>query len=171
MPKKPLDVATAVLRLGRALAERGQPQRAFQEMENVVGETLGHRLFTILAWRSDSGEVERLHTSRPAEYPLLGRKMMGPTPWGDLVLRGGKSWFGRSAKDIIWAFPDHELILSLGCESCLNVPVRYDGQVLGVVSVLHAAERYEDADLAALEPLAQLLAPAFLMDARSAASN
>lgn len=165
MPKKPLDVVTAARRLGEALAERGQPRPLFEEMEKVTGETLGHRLFTILAWRSESGEVERLHTSRPAEYPLLGRKMMGPTPWGDLVLRGGRSWFGRSAKDIVWAFPDHELILSLGCESCLNVPVRYDGRVLGVVSVLHAAGRYEDADLAALEPLAQFLAPAFLMDA------
>lgn len=166
MTKKPLDLAAAAGMLGRALAEPGQPRRIFEALEQVTGETLGHRLFTVLAWRPEAGEVERLHTSRPAEYPLLGRKAMGPTAWGDVVLKGGGSWFGRSADDIVWAFPDHRLILSLGCESCLNAPVVYDGRVLGVVSVLDAAGRYDEADLAALEPLAQLLAPAFLADNR-----
>lgn len=159
------DVLTGARTLASALAERDQPHSIFHALQAVCNDMLGHRLFTVLAWREETGEVERLHTSRPAEYPLLGRKAMGPTPWGDVVLRAGRPWFGDSADDIVWAFPDHALILSLGCESCLNVPVRYDGRVLGVISVLDREGSYAEEDLARLEPLAQYLVPGFLAEA------
>ncbi len=108
-----------------------------------------------------------MHSSRPAEYRLLGRKKMGPTPWGDVVLKAGRPWFGRSADDIRWAFPDHELILSLGCEMCLNAPVRYDGRVLGVISVLDGPGAYEEADLSLVTLIAPHLVPALLLSDQS----
>ncbi|MDQ0314951.1 GAF domain-containing protein [Amorphus orientalis] len=149
-------------RLADALATPGQPVPTFQTADQIAAEYLGHRLFTILAFRAEAGEVERIYSSRPAEYPLLGRKKMGPTPWGDVVLKGGKPWFGASADDIRWAFPDHELILSLGCETILNAPVRFDGRTLGVISVLDAPQAYDASDLALVQFLAPALVPALL---------
>ena len=88
---------------------------------------------------------------------------MGPTPWGDVVLKGGKPWFGASADDIRWAFPDHELILSLGCETILNAPVRFDGRTLGVISVLDGPGAYAEGDLALVTLMAPHLAAALLL--------
>ena len=151
----------SLISLADALAQPGQPKPAYEAFERLATELFGHRLLTILAWHG-SAEVERVHTSRPAEYPRLGRKRMGVTAWGEIVLKGGQPWFGKSADDIRWAFPDHELILSLGCESCLNAPIRFDGRVLGVVSLLDGAGSYDEDELRALQPLAQILAPTFL---------
>src|SRR3712207_7851779 len=49
------------------------------------------------------------------------------------ILQQGIARFCRDREDIIRAFPDHELILSLGCESAVNVPVRWDGRTLGAL--------------------------------------
>lgn len=166
-----LDIAAAAARLTDAMGQGGQPDAAFQAFDRLVGDALGHRLFTVLGWRDGSSEVERLHSSRPGDYPLLARKAMRPTPWGALVLKQGQSWFGRNAADIRWAFPDHELIASLGCASCLNAPVRYDGTVAGVVSVLDAEGRYTDADLHALQCLSGFLAAPLLQAAAAAAKD
>lgn len=156
------DPAAALEVLGRAQAAPGQPQALFDAFEQLCADAVGHRLFTLLAWQPHSGEVARVHSSRPAEYPLRGRKPMGPTEWGARVLHRGEPWLGRTADDIVWAFPDHELIASLGCASCMSVPVLWDGRVLGVIAVLDAAGAYDEADLHGLGRIAPLLAPGFL---------
>ena len=157
-----IDPAATLTRLGQAQAQPGQPAPLFAAFEAICAETVGHRLFTLLAWRPETGEVARVHSSRPEDYPVRGRKAMGPTEWGAQVLHQGRPWLGRSAEDIAWAFPDHALIASLGCASCLSAPVLWDGRVLGVTAVLDRADAYTDADLAGLCRIAPLLAPGFL---------
>lgn len=156
------DLSEALQELGSEQACSGQPDGLFALFDRICQDRFGHRLFTLLAWAPETNDVERLYSSRPADYPLLGRKAMGPTQWGAKVLKGGETWLGRDAADIRWAFPDHELILSLGCEACLNTPVLYDGRVLGVVSVLGPEGAYDHADLEALVRLTPALVPAFL---------
>jgi hypothetical protein len=78
------------------------------------------------------------------------------------VLHSGAPWHGEGPDAIRWAFPDHALILSLGCESCLNAPVRYDGATLGVVSVLDAAGSHDAHHLADLVTLSAFLVPPLL---------
>lgn len=156
------DIPAALRILGEAAAEAGQPQALFAAFDRLCKQNVGHELFTLLAWDAPAGEVERIYSSRPTEYPLKGRKPMGPTEWGARVLKGRQTWLGNGADDIRWAFPDHELILSLGCEACINAPVRWDGDVLGVVSALGPMGSYDEADLAGLDLLAATLAPAYL---------
>jgi hypothetical protein len=163
MSEHRIDVSAACSALTEALAQTEQPMTVFTALERLLKNAIGHRLFTVLAWRPETDDVERLHTSRPAEYPLAGRKRMGPTPWGEHVLDKGLAWFGRDADAIRWAFPDSDLILRLGCESCLNAPIRHDGDVLGVVSVLDAEGRYTHRDLEALVPLSAFLIPPLLL--------
>lgn len=143
--------------LSQALAAADQPQAAFGAFDKVCAEAFGHRLFTILAWQAGADEVERVYSSRPAEYPVSARKRMGPTPWGARVLREGRSWRGTGAEDMRWAFPDHALIASLGCAACLNAPVRWKGSVLGAVNVLDAEGSYDEADLDGLEAISGFL--------------
>ena len=156
------DPAAALVRLGEAQARPNQPGPLFTAFDAICAEAVGHRLFTLLAWRPETGEVARVHSSRPSEYPLRARKPMGPTKWGAQVLHQGRPWLGRSAADIEWAFPDHALIASLGCASCLSAPVLWDGRVLGLAAVLDRADAYVPADLDGLCGIAPLLAPGFL---------
>ncbi len=150
-----------------ALASGSGPQALYATLDASVKTLVGHRLFTLLVVIEGGREVERIHTSDPVHYPLTGRKPLGVTPWTDHVIGGLKSWHGRTHADIEWAFFDHALIRRLGCGSCINVPVIAFGQVLGTMNVLDRENAYSDADVAALELFAPVLALPF---ARAAAS-
>jgi hypothetical protein len=71
-------------------------------------------------------------------------------------------YIGRSYEDIREVFFDHELIRSLGCESVLNVPVRWNGRSLGTLNLLHRAGWYREADIPAARMFAALAAPGIL---------
>lgn len=149
--------------LALATAHPGQPRALFETADRVLQNRFGHRLFTLLAYHPESGEVERLYSSRPDAFPLQGRKMMGPTEWGARVLHSGEAYLGHTVADIRWAFPDHELIASLGLGCILNRPIVWNGEVLGVLSLLQEGEgRYSEEDLEAAAPYTALLLPAYL---------
>ena len=59
-------------------------------------------------------------------------------------------------------FFDYELIWSLGCESVLNMPVRWAGQTLGTLNLLHRAGHYDESHLPQVRLLAALAVPGFL---------
>jgi GAF domain-containing protein len=152
----------AVRTLAAALEQPDQPRAAFTTADAVCRALVGHRLFTLLVYDEASGEVARIYTSHPREYPVSGRKAMRDTPWGRHVIHGRQSYLGRSAADIRWAFPDHALIASLGCGSVINIPVGYDGRLLGTMNLLDAEGAYEERHLELVRPLAALLVPGFL---------
>lgn len=156
------DPLAAHARLDRAQSQGGQPETLFRAFDAIFKDALDHRLFTILAWSRAENHARRAYSSRPRDYPVGASKPMGPTEWGARVLKGGQTWIGRTADDIRWAFPDHELITSLGCGCCLNAPVLWNGEVLGAISVLGASGTYDERDLTVLETLAPRLAPALL---------
>jgi len=87
---------------------------------------------------------------------------MGPTPWGNLVLKRKQVFLGRTKADIEWAFFDHALIASMGIGSNINVPVVYDDACLGAISLSHAEHYYDDGHVRQVVPLVPLLIPAFL---------
>lgn len=154
--------------LASVLAEPGQPQTLFRAFDAVTKRLVGHELFTLLY--VDGQEVSRIYSSRPTEYPVSGRKPMGPTPWGAHVMQGKTSYLGRDKDAIRWAFFDHELIISMGLGSVINVPVLYDGQVIGTINLLAAEHHYREEHVAPIERIAPVIAPAFLV-ARAQTSN
>jgi hypothetical protein len=155
-----------ILTLARLLAEPGQPQTVFQEFDAITKRLVGHELLTMLY--VDGQDVARIYSNRPAEYPVFGRKTMGPTPWGDHVLKGRKPYLGRDKAGIRWAFFDHVLIESMGLGAVINVPAIYDGQVVGTINLLAPEFAYREEHVAPVVALAPLLVPAFLA-ARAAA--
>lgn len=153
-------------RLSALLAAPGQPDTLYRALDETCRTLVGHALFTLLY--VDGQEVARVYSSRPAEYPVSGRKPMGSTPWGAHVLDGRQPFLGRDAAAIRWAFFDHELIESMGLGSVINVPVVYDGFTIGTMNLLAAEHHYTDDHVGPLVRLAPVLVPAFLQ-ARSAA--
>jgi GAF domain-containing protein len=144
-----------------AAAAAGGREELFRSIDQALGELVGHKLFTILYTSPDAQQVIRLYSNQPEAYPVSGAKKMGPTPWGDLVIKRGQPYIGNTEDDIKWAFFDHELIKSLGCDSVLNVPVVIEGRTLGTLNLLHQAGWYEDRHVAIATPFAYLLAPLF----------
>jgi len=121
----------------------------------------------------DGAEVARVYSSRPEEYPVAGRKPMGATEWGDLVLRRRQPFLGRDKEAIRWAFFDHALIEDMGLGACIGVPVVYDGACLGTMNLLDAEHHYREEHVAPLVAIAPVLVPAFLQAraSRAAASG
>ena len=145
-PLTPADHAA----LGTALAQAAQPSDVYRAVQQVLVARLG------------------FHTSNPTAYPLGGLKRMGPTPWGGLVLERQQCYVTADAEGIRWAFPDHELIASLGLASAINVPMVAMGQVLGTINVLDVAGRYTEHDLPVVQSVAPYLVAPFLRDLQQA---
>ena len=136
---------------------RPVPPTSFALVEEICRRAFGFRMLTVLRHDPKAGEIERIHSTDPEHFPLGGRKPMGPTPWGRLVLHQGRGWWGGSAEAVRWAFPDSATILSLGYESLLCAPVLNGGRTIGILSLNDAAGRYSPDDLDPLGVIAQAL--------------
>jgi len=134
----------------------------FAALAQGLGATIGHRLFTVLRYHRDSGETERFYSSNPDAYPVGGRKPPNPTFWTQHLFVERKPYIGHDADDIRAVFFDHELILSLGCESILNLPVCQKGAVIGTLNLLHGPGWYDGSDIPLGQVFAALAVPAFL---------
>jgi hypothetical protein len=146
--------------LSTLLAEPGQPERLYRALDEATAKLVGHKLFTLLY--VDGDEVARVYSNRPAEYPVSGRKRMGPTSWGDAVLKARQPYLGRDRAAIRWAFPDHALIESMGLGSVINAIVVYDGAAIGTMNLLDAEHHYREEHVPLVQRLTPLLIPAFL---------
>lgn len=132
----------ALDRILDALAEPGQPGPPLRALEAVARETVGAKLFTVMAYDPMTAMAHRLHTSDPAAYPVSGAKPLPAGPWSTTVIDGKRPFVANTIEAIAEVFPDHALIDSLGCQSVVNAPVIFDGQVIGTVNLLHEAGFY-----------------------------
>ena len=144
-----------------------QPDALFAALDEALKSAIGHKLFTVLTYDDGTGEAARVYSNLPGPYPAGGRKRLAPGPWTEAVLDRGEAYIGRTRDDLRDVFSDHELIASLGCESVLNMPVRWRGRTLGSLNLLHEAGWYDEDDVAACLPYAQLTLPALLAPAQS----
>jgi hypothetical protein len=137
-------------------AERAEP--VFRAVETLSADVIGHRLFTIMRFDPARAEVERVHSSQPAAYPVGGRKAKRDTAWSDHTLRDMKVFRASGVDAIRAAFDDHATILSLGLASVLNIPLVLGGRCIGTMNLLHEEGWYTAED----EPTGLLLG-AFLL--------
>jgi transcriptional regulator with GAF, ATPase, and Fis domain len=157
------DATGPIRDVARALAASDQPGASFAALDRALDAAIGHRLFTVLVVNMAARENQRVYTSRPQAYPVGGTKPIVPdSPAMREVIEAGRARITRNVEELIAGFPDHELIRSLGCESCINVPVRWNGETLGMLNLLHAAEWYSADDVPTLSAFAALAVPALL---------
>lgn len=130
-------------------------------LEQTVRDTLGVRLFTVLAWLPERRALHRAHSSHPGPYPVGGEKTVEVAAgWLERCIDARQPYFGPDPAAVKEIFADHELITSLGCGSIINVPVIDNGEVLGVLNILDAEGSYDEQDVAAALALTPLAVPA-----------
>lgn len=145
----------------RAQAQPDQPQTLFRAVQAACEARFGFRFLTVLKNLPGTGNVMRMHSSE-ADYPVGALKPMGLTEWGKVVLDNAQCWLGNSREDIIWAYPDAELILSKNCEASACAPVVWAGRCVGVLSLNDKRDAYTAEDMSDLALVAQTLAPAMI---------
>lgn len=144
-----------------------EPADLMRQVADMLQKRIGHKLFTILLVSANREDTVRVYSDNLDAYPVNRVKRMGVTPWGSQVIHGCKAYLGKNDDDIRWAFPDHELIKSLGLSSALSVPVVYDGLCLAVLNLQHEANWYRNEHVAIGESVAPFLVPAILALRRS----
>jgi transcriptional regulator with GAF, ATPase, and Fis domain len=157
-----IDFNAQLAGVARAHDDSRQPQATFEAIDQASAAAIGHRLFTILVHHRAARESERIYSNTPDAYPVQGRKPVTDSPWMQQVMGHGLPYIGRNADDIREVFFDHELILSLGCRSVLNIPLRWRGQTLGTLNLLHQENWYGVHHVEPASVLAQLALPAVM---------
>lgn len=154
-----------------ALAAKDQPERLFKALEQQVNKTIGVKLFTLMEIDRTRGVARRNYSNHPNAYPTSGEKPIETNAWTVQVQQRHQTFVANSIEEIAAVFPDHELIQSLGCESCLNLPVVVNGDVIGTLNCLHEAGHYTTERVAASEELKTWGAMAFLLNAYTKRNN
>lgn len=156
------DPAPHLASVVAAVTEGGQPAPLFAALDRAMAGAIGHKLFTILVIHPGAQESQRYYSNMPEAYPVGGRKPINRTHWFQRVLGEGEPYIGYNYADIRDVFFDHELIRSLGCESVLNVPVRWNGASLGTINLLDRAGYYAPSDVPLAKHFAALAVPGLL---------
>jgi len=146
-----------------ALAKAHQPDATYAAVEALVQETIGAKLFTIMEIDRDKCVARRSYTNMPDAYPATGEKPLRNDAWSEQVQDKRQTFVANTIEEIAAVFGDHELIQSLGCESCLNLPIEVGGSVIGTLNCLHEAGHYTADKVAAANSLKQSGALALLV--------
>jgi GAF domain-containing protein len=146
-------------------AQSEDPLTAFSDLHTRCA-ALGTRLFTVTTVDDAAGLARRVFTSHPVEYPLSGTKPLTRDGWYDATVTARRTFVANTPPEFAKYFFDHELIVSLGLGSCINVPVVDDDRVVGTVNILAEAEHFTPDRLAAYESLVAAAAPALAAELR-----
>lgn len=121
-----------------------------RDVEQAVKEEVGFKLFTILAFRDQGRQMERIYSSHPREYPVGGRKDVTrdvAKDWLDVCLVAQKPFFGQTRAEVERIFNDADLITGLGCGSIINAPVIRAETTIAALNVLDAEGAYTEQDV------------------------
>lgn len=140
-----------------------QPQATFEALQKLVQHTIGAKLFTLMEVDHDNNLAWRNYSNMPDAYPVLGKKPRVPNRWTEIVDGQHETFVANSIEEIAEVFPDFPLIQSLGCESCLNLPIVISGKLRGTLNCLDVAGHYTPERVAAAQSLKEAGALAFLM--------
>lgn len=138
---------------------------SFERLADDLDRAVGFKLFTALLVVPP--EVERVYTNMPEAFPLAGRKRLDATPWGKLVIEEGRTWLGNTRRDMESVFPDHAIIASVGCGSCINIPVLHRGSAIGTLNMLDAEHAYTAAHVEKAAAFAERAVPLFQQAAKA----
>lgn len=158
--------ASAVQALCRELPRAPQLDAAMQVIERVRQLLLGDGLLTVnqVQWPEEKQaeviDLQRIWSSRPAEYPVAGRKRKQLTPWTRQLLLSSEIFIGEGPEALKQVFDDNRLILSMGLQSVFNVPlVGADGQCFATFNVLGTRQHWTAVQRLQIELLAAFARP------------
>lgn len=156
------DIEAALGAFHRAIAEETGPQKPWQALQALAQQIVGAKLFTVTTVDLDAEVARRLYTNMPEAYPVSGTKPITVDLWFEQVVIGKQLFVANTLEAIAGHFPDWELIGSLGCRSCINMPVFVRGKVLGTVNMLDVEGHFTPERVALVEHLRIPAIAAFL---------
>lgn len=131
-----------LIQISEITAREHKTDELFGAIQELAADTIGHQLFTVMAFDSKRMRVQRLYSSNTTAYPPGGAKEKRDTAWGRLVLEKGQHFIGESRDDIEQYFDDSTVMFDLGLHSILNVPVKLNGQTLGTMNLCNESPGY-----------------------------
>ena len=140
-----------------------QPQTTFFALERLVADTIGVKLFTVMEIDFTREVASRIYSNDTKSYPIFGEKPFPSNNWTEAVFERHKTFVANSINEIAKVFPDHELIQSIGCGSCLNLPIVINGRIIGTLNCLDVEGHYTPARVMAAEQLKPAGALAMLL--------
>ncbi len=152
--------------MSAAAAAENQPAETFNALFALTRDLVGAKLFTLMSFDFKTMLAGRFYSNMPQAYPVSGTKPVNTDHWATTVLIEKKIFVANSIEAIADVFPDYGLIQSLGCESCINVPVVIGGAVAGTINILDEAGHFTPERVAAAEALKLPGAVCFLINAQ-----
>lgn len=156
------ELASMVQELQLAWSLESQPTSLLKVADRIYADLIGHTLLTVTRVLPGGREIERLYSTRPSIYPVGGRKPIEFATYADSLDGAKRPFLGRTPSEFRDVFADHEEITALGIGSVINLPVVYDGKVLGTVNLHDREWAYEEKHLEPGMVLARQLLPAML---------
>jgi transcriptional regulator with GAF, ATPase, and Fis domain len=136
------DTIAARLQFDAAIAAATTAEAAYAALQDLVRQTVGAKLLTVMEVDMDAEVARRSYTSDPESYPASGTKPIRYDRWFDIVHKDRQLFVANTIADISTVFPDYELIDSLGCQSVVNLPVVLADQLVGTLNMLDAENHY-----------------------------
>jgi len=156
------DILELAMGVQSAWAAPGQPCATLEAAGKAFAQTVGYRLYTVTQMLSGGLEVERIYSTNITIYPVGGRKPVLPNAYTERVRSEMKPFLAKSPAEFAPLFPDHETITNLGLGSVMNLPVIFNGMVLGTVNLLDTEGAYDERHVEQAMLIAQQIVPALL---------
>ena len=160
-PHDPAAVAARLADTSAVLAGSADDAALYASVQGAVEALVGFRLLTILRTTPAGDGLERMHSSDPVAYPAGGVKPVGADAWLRHLLTATAPQLSPDAAAVRRNFFDADAIFALGCQSALNLPIRFRGRNLGTLNLLHRADWYRPSDGATCHCFANLIGAAW----------
>jgi hypothetical protein len=155
-------------KFSKALSRAVDTLSAFEVVEHKSRELFDHILFTALSFDYDAGVVTRLYSNRADVSPTGGTKPFPSGIWADRIITDGSCYIGNDRQDLKDVFFDYEALWAIGCESVLNVSVRWRNRTVGSLNILGRAGQFDQDAASLFCVFGQLTVPLFLKSEEAA---
>jgi GAF domain-containing protein len=149
----PTDIFASLAAFNSDIADASSSHAPWRALQGLADRLIGAKLFTVMTVDVEEGLARRLYTNMPDAYPVSGTKPVTVTPWFEHTILQRRLFVMNTNAEIAEHFADHELIASLGCGSCVNMPVVMANRVLGTVNMLGPAGFFTPERVATVEHL------------------
>lgn len=123
-------------------------------LHSKVMKAVSVKLFTVTEVDLDTQTEVRIYSSNQQVYPLGSSDTIVWDAWAQRLYLQHQSYVVNRVSKEPEVFTDHEKIMAIGCNSCLNVPITKSGKVIAVMNLLHEADWFTHDRIAVAEAIA-----------------
>ncbi|ARO15877.1 hypothetical protein BVG79_p1000075 (plasmid) [Ketogulonicigenium robustum] len=125
-----------------AIADATSPAAAYGALHALASALLPARLVTVTMLDRQNMLARRVYTSDAVAYPTTGTKPIIEDDWFRSIDTLRQTHISNDIANEKDDFADYDLILSLGCQAIINLPVALGGKVVATVNILDAKGSY-----------------------------